>query len=150
MFVVMCKQLARKLASPPFGFSSVVHFLLVVLSCYSIEFRDSLPRFKKLTFRGHVLRHRDIPLAREIAVSPWLGGPDCALPCFEFVGFLFFFVWGRLSHCRISDVGLSDVGLLWKRVSEASGGALDQVGTKAPHKPNNPRARAKEYIYGAS
>ena len=42
----MCKQLARKLASPLFGFSSAVHFLLVVLSCYSIEFRYSLPRFK--------------------------------------------------------------------------------------------------------
>ncbi len=59
-----------------------------------------------LTFRGHVLRSCVILLARAIAVSPWLGGPGCALPCFGFIGF-------RVSLCRVGCriVGLSDVGL---------------------------------------
>ena len=48
---------------------------------------------KFLTFRGHVLRSCVILLARAIAVSPWLGGPGCALPCFGFIGF-------RVSLCR--------------------------------------------------
>ena len=94
----------------------------LVLSCHSIEVQGSLPRFKNLTFRGHVLRHHDILLARAIAVSPWLGGPGCALPCFGFIGF-------RVSLCRVGCriVGLSDVGLFWKWVSAAFGKVLDQA-----------------------
>ena len=51
----------------------------------------------------------------------------------------------------LSDVGLSDVGLLWKWVSAAFGNVLDQAGhNKSPTQSHNPRARAKENIYGAS
>ena len=52
----------------------------------------SVSRVENLTFRGHVLQHRDIPLARAIAVSPWLDGQGSALPCFGFVHFRWFFV----------------------------------------------------------
>ena len=60
---------------------------------------------KFLTFRGHVLRSCVILLARAIAVSPWLGGPGCALHCFGFIGF-------RVSLCSVGCriVGLSGVG----------------------------------------
>ena len=61
----------------------------------------ALPRFGVMAFRGHVLRHRDIPLARAIAVSQWLSGPDCAFPCFGFIGFRCFFVKGQLSGFRV-------------------------------------------------
>ena len=46
----------------------------LVLSCHSVEVRGSFPRVEILTFRGYVLLSCDIPLARAIAVSPWLGG----------------------------------------------------------------------------
>ena len=106
---------------------------------------------KFLTFRGHVLRSCVILLARAIVVSPWLGGPGCALHCFGFIGF-------RVSLCSVgcrivglSGVGLSDVGLLWKWVSAAFGNVLDQAGhNKSPTQSHNPRARVKQNIYGAS
>ena len=63
-----------------------------------------------------MLRHRDIPLAIAIAVSPWLAGLGRALPCFGFIGFV---VSLRRAGCRVvglSDVGLSVVGLHWKWV----------------------------------
>ena len=42
----------------------------------------------------------------------------------------------------LSDVGLSDVGLLWKWVSAAFGNVLDQAGHKSPTQvPQPPRAR---------
>ena len=63
----------------------------VVLSSYSIEIVGSLPRVKSSTFRGHVLWHRDIPLARGIVVSPWLVGHSSdfrdSLPRFEILTF---------------------------------------------------------------
>ena len=95
--------------------------MLVVLSANSIEVLGSLPRFEILTFCGHVLRHLDIPLARAIVISPWLGGPGCALSCFGLLIFVVSFcrvgcwvvgcrnVGCRIVGCRI--VGLSDVGL---------------------------------------
>ena len=76
----------------PSGSGHVFNAMFVVLSCHSIEVQGSFPRFENLAFRGHVLRHRDILLARAVAVSPWLGGPGCALPCFRFIGFRCFFV----------------------------------------------------------
>ena len=78
----------------------LISVMNVVLICHSIEFRGSLPRFEILTFRRHALQHRDIPLARDIAVSPWLGGSGCALPCFGFIGLRCF--------CVGPVVGLSD------------------------------------------
>ena len=45
-----------------------INVMFVVLSCHSIEVQGSLPRFEILTFCGHVLRHRDILLARAIVV----------------------------------------------------------------------------------
>ena len=48
----------------------------------------------------------------------------------------------------MSDVGLSDVGLLWKWVSAAFGNVLDQAGhNKSPTQSHNPRARALKKIY---
>ena len=88
---------------------------------------------KFLTFRGHVLRSCVILLARAIAVSPWLGGPGCALPCFGFIGFRVSLcrVGCRIVGCRI--VGCRIVGLLWKWVSAAFGNVLDQAGhNKSP------------------
>ena len=70
----------------------VFNVMFVVLSCYLVDVQGSLPRVENVTFRGHVLRHRDIPLARAMVVSPWLGGPGFALPCFGFIGFRCFFV----------------------------------------------------------
>ena len=52
-----------------------------MLSWHLVDVRGSLPRVENATFRGHVLRHRDIPLARAMVVSPWLGGPGIALSC---------------------------------------------------------------------
>ena len=97
---------------------------------------------KFLTFRGHVLRSCVILLARAIAVSPLLGGPGCALPCFGFIGF-------RVSLCRVGCrivgcrvVGCRIVGLLWKWVSAAFRNVLDQAGHKSPTQvPQPPRAR---------
>ena len=116
-----------------------------------------------------MLRHRDILLARAIAVSPWLGAPGCALPCFGFIGFLFFLCVGlvvglsdaglsdvelsdvvcRMSDVRFSDVGLSVVGLLRKWVSAALGEVLDQPGHKSLTQVPKVRACAIEkYIRG--
>ena len=51
----------------------------------------------------------------------------------------------------MSDVGLSDVGLLWKWVSAAFGKVLDQAGHKSPTQvPQPPRARSRKYIRGES
>ena len=97
-----------------------------------------------LTFRGHVLRSCVILLARAIAVSPWLGGPGCALHCFGFIGF-------RVSLCRVGCriVGCRIVGLLWKWVSAAFGKVLDQAGHKSPTQaPQPPRPRRRKYIRG--
>jgi len=65
---------------------------------------------KYLTFCGHVLRSCVILLARAIAVSPWLGGPGCALPCFGFIGFRVSLcrVGCRIVGCRMSDCRMSD------------------------------------------
>ena len=52
-----------------------------------------------------------------------------------------------MSGCRV--VGWSDVGLLWKWVSAASGEALDQAGHKSPTQaPQPPRPRQRKYIRG--
>ena len=103
---------------------------------------------KFLTFRGHVLRSCVILLARAIAVSPWLGGPGCALPCFGFIGFRVSLcrVGCRIVGCRI--VGCRIVGLLWKWVSAAFGNVLDQAGHKSstPPSPTTP-PRALKKIY---
>ena len=46
----------------------------------------------------------------------------------------------------MSDVGFSDVGLLWKWVSAALGNVLDQAGHKSPTQvPQPPRALKKIY-----
>ena len=97
----MCKQLARELASPPFGFSSVVYFLLLVLSCYLIEFRYSLPRFKiweggasVLLWFGHVSYFR-------VQFSEWneIGRPCFRLKCPEILGVAFL-----VFSCHFIDV----------------------------------------------
>ena len=71
--------------------------MFVVLSCHSIEVQGSLSRIEIVTFCGHVIRHRDILLARAVVVSSWPGGPGCTLPCFGFIGFYWVFVFS-LSH----------------------------------------------------
>ena len=53
----------------------VFNAMFVVLSCHLVDVPGSLPRVENATFRGHVLRHRGILLARAMAVLPWLGGP---------------------------------------------------------------------------
>ena len=74
-----------------------------------------------LTFRGHVLRSCVILLARAIAVSPWLGGPGCALPCFLFIGF-------RVSLCRVGCriVGCRIVGCRIVGLSDCFGNGFPQ------------------------
>ena len=47
----------------------------------------------------------------------------------------------------MSDVGLSDVGLLWKWVSAAFGNVLDQAGYKSPTQVPQPPPRALKKIY---
>jgi len=76
---------------------------------------------KFLTFRGHVLRSCVILLARAIAVSPWLGGPGCALHCFGFIGF-------RVSLCSVGCriVGLSDCRVSDCRMSDCFGNGFPQ------------------------
>ena len=71
-----------------------------------------------------------------------------------FIVFRCFFVWGwllgcRMSDCRMSDcriVGLSDCFGNW--FPQRFGEHQTTQGTKAPHKPHSPRARAKENIRG--
>ena len=101
---------------------------------------------KFLTFRGHVLRSCVILLARAIAVSPWLGGPGCALPCFGFIGF-------RVSLCRAGCriVGCRIVGcrialeMGFRSVWECFRSGRAQ---QKPHTvPQPPRARALNKIY---
>ena len=57
-----------------------------------IEVYGSVPRVIFFMYRGYVLRSFDISLARAIVVSPCLGGPGSALPCFGFIGFRCIFV----------------------------------------------------------
>ena len=85
----------------------------------------------------HVLRSCDILLERVIVVSPWLGGPGCALPCFGFIGFRYFFVYCRMSGYWSSDCFGNGFRGVWGIIR--SGRA---------HKPQTPRAGAKKYITG--
>ena len=90
-----------------------------------------------LTFRGSVLRSCDIPLARAIAVSPWLGGPGCALPCFGFIGFRCFFV-----YCRMSGYWSSDC------FGNGFRGVWGSIRSGRAHKLPTPRAGAKNNVRG--
>ena len=61
------------------------------MGCESVPMA-MVPRFEILTFRGHVLQSCELPLARAIVASPWLGGSGCALPCFGWhIDFRWFF-----------------------------------------------------------
>ena len=91
-----------------------------------------------MTFRGHVLRSCDIPLlARAIVVSPWLGGPGCALPCFGFIGFRCFFVYCRMSGYWSTDCFINGFRGVWGSIR--SGRA---------HKLPTPRAGAQDNVRG--
>ena len=97
---------------------------------------------KFLTFRGHVLRSCVILLARAIAVSPWLGGPGRALPCFGFIGF-------RVSLCRVGCriVGLSDCRIALEMGFRSVWGSIRSGRAQKPHTSPTTPAPALKKIY---
>ena len=104
---------------------------------------------KFLTFRGHVLRSCVILLARAIAVSPWLGGPGCALPCFGFIGFRVSLcrVGCRIVGCRMSDCRMSDCRIALEMGFRSVWECFRSGRAQKPHTSPTTPARALKKIY---